>query len=137
MATVQGNSLERRKSTETEHRHLLSDSVAPSESASMIADYDDGDRTPRARSPSRAASTMTPRSYKGFASEAEYFAALEEWAESKKFLETDKRLIGFYGPKTMDDYANQPGVEFGLRKKLKARKQRKAEQQSQRRNTVA
>ena len=135
MASSRHNhSFEPRKSTETDQRHLLSDSVAPSESASMITDYEDGDRTPRARSPIRGASTAT---YKGFQSEAHYLAALEEWAESKRYLEPETRLIGFYGPKSMEWYASQPGVEIGLKRKWKARKQRKAEQQDQRRNTVA
>ena len=108
----------------------------------MITEYGDGDATPRARSPVRAASlcsdaTTISNPYRGFASEADYLAALEEWAESKKYLETGTRLIGFYGPKTMEYYASQPGVEIGLKKKWRARKERKAEKQNERRNTVA
>ncbi|TKA68162.1 hypothetical protein B0A55_07439 [Friedmanniomyces simplex] len=39
-----------RSSTDTDRRHLLSDSVAPSSAASIITETD-GDRTPRAHSP--------------------------------------------------------------------------------------
>lgn len=59
----------------------------------MITDYEDGDRTPRGRSPLRFASITTPRSYRGFPSEAHYLAALQEWADSKKYLEPETRLV--------------------------------------------
>ena len=161
MATLPPNYslIQPRKSTETDRRHLLADSVVPSEAASEIVDFADGDRTPLSHSPVRgedsssqfkipagqaherrdtiAAPSEAPRPYKGFPSEAHYLAALNEWAESKKYIYYDKSLIGFYGQKTMGDYANQAGgVELGLRKKWKARKERKAEQKMERRNTV-
>ncbi|EMC96278.1 hypothetical protein BAUCODRAFT_469676 [Baudoinia panamericana UAMH 10762] len=50
-----------RPSTETDRRYLLADSVAPSESASMITEiYGDGDRTPRARSPASSIRRAAP-----------------------------------------------------------------------------
>ncbi|KAK3671107.1 hypothetical protein LTR78_009068 [Recurvomyces mirabilis] len=54
MATLAPNyNFQPRSSTETDRRYLLADSVAPSESASIITDFadDGGDRTPRAHSP--------------------------------------------------------------------------------------
>lgn len=111
----------------------------------MMTDYGEGDRTPRPRSPLLAAShasggseaTETSRPYKGFPSEAHYLAALEKWAESRRYLEPETMLVGFYGPKTLQDYASRPGVEIGLKKRWRARKERKAEKQDCRRNTVA
>ena len=141
-----------RTSTETDRRHLLADSVAPSESASMIyVDETEGDRTPRAQSPARSSMASarretiadpTPRPYRGFPSEEAYLDALREWAESKKYIQYDRGLQGFYGSVTMQDYASRPPVEIGLKKKWRARKARKEEKkeankQSERRNTVA
>ena len=86
-----------------------------------------------------ATPSAAPRPYRGFPSEAHYLAALREWAESKKYLDAGTTLIGFYGEKSMEDYSNRPGLEMGslgLKKKWKARKEKKAEQQAARRNTV-
>lgn len=169
-----------RSSSETDRRYLLADSVAPSESASMI-DYSEAEgshRTPRAHSPvsvirhpesSRAripagaayerrdtiaTPSQTPlQPYKGFPSEAHYLAALHAWAESKKFLEPESHLVGFYGQKTMEEYASAPKIELGIKKKWRARKDARRESKgkipsatgngdsevnavSQRRNTV-
>ena len=154
MANLAPNyTLQPRSSAETDRRHLLSESnsIAPSSSASQITDFEDGDRTPRAGSPVReagpsstyerrdtiAAPSQSPQPYRGFPSEAAYLAALSEWAEHKKYIYYDTALSGFYGKKTMQEYASQPGVELGLRKKWKARKQKKEDQKAERRNTVA
>ena len=151
-----------RSSTQTDRRHLLSDSVAPSSAASIIT-VDDGDRTPRAHSPAPydkrfripagqrrdtiADPTRAPNPYRGFPSEEHYLAALRDWADSKKFMEpVDTTLYGFYGPTSLQDYANKPPVEIGLKRKWKARKEAKREQRQEqaqkntagagRRNTV-
>ncbi|KAH9843441.1 hypothetical protein Tdes44962_MAKER07384 [Teratosphaeria destructans] len=146
-----------RPSSETERRYLLAESIAPSESASMV----DGDRTPRAHSPAPseqaerfrisavgqqydrrgaiADPTTEPRPYRGFPSEAHYLAALHAWANKKKYLDpTDTTLYGFYGKITMEEYnrGKQPVQGLGLRKKWKARKQAKEEMRNERRNTV-
>ena len=107
---------------------------------------DDGDRTPRAHSPALSTSTAherratiaAPTTYKGFPSEAHYLAALNEWAESKKYVQsTDTTLLGFFGETTLEEYAKRPGVEgLGLRKKWKARKEARQEAKMARRNTV-
>lgn len=54
-------------------------------------------------------------------------AALREWAESKKYLQQDQtQLVGYYGERTLQEYADQPKMEgLGLRKKWKARKEEK------------
>jgi hypothetical protein len=109
----------------------------------------DGDRTPRAQSPSRssqvtdyerrdtiAESKPTRRPYKGFASEEEYLEALREWAEQKKYITHDTMLTGFYGKTTMQEYASRPVVDIGLKKKWRERKARKEEKRVERRNTV-
>lgn len=149
-------SLQPRASTETDRRQLLAESIAPSESSSIIS-HGDGDRTPRAHSPApsttgsafripagqrhdRHASIATPapQPYRGFPSEAHYLAALNEWAESKKYIQqTDTTLYGFYGETTMEEYASRPKMEgLGLRRKWKARKEAKQEGKGSRRNTV-
>ncbi|KAK4550864.1 hypothetical protein LTR36_000444, partial [Oleoguttula mirabilis] len=76
--------------------------------------------------------------YKGFPSEAHYLAALHEWAESKKYIQTtDTTLYGFYGENTIEDYASRPKIEgLGLRRKWRARKEAKRETKGSRRNTV-
>lgn len=153
-----------RRSTDTEHRHLLSDdrSIAPSESASAYlsptpGDETPGERTPRARSPApgyqqqlpgprrmtignpETSSIMTAtttdtttasRPYRGFPSEEAYLDALRAWAEERMFLQSgDHSLIGYYGNKTMEEYAKDRPPELqglGLRRKWKARRERKA-----------
>lgn len=151
-------STQRRDSAESERRHLLADSVAPSESASIITDITggDGDRTPRARSPASsvrhveadtrskipanqqpyprrdtmADPSSVPAPYRGFPSEAQYLAALNQWAESKKYIETtDTALIGFYGATTMEEYASRPTQDLGIKKKWRARKEAKRAKQ--------
>nr|POF11553.1 hypothetical protein CFP56_44391 [Quercus suber] len=116
MATLQ--STQPKRSQETDRHHLLadSDSIAPSESASYYVT--DADRTPRATSPAlteirhglgrrETIAGPTPQPYKGFPSEAHYLAALHAWAENKKFLEPEKTLVGWYGEKTTEEYANR------------------------------
>lgn len=149
-----------RSSAETDRRHLLADSVAPSAATSVIdyapSELGDGDRTPRAHSPSppQAPSTFripagerrdtiadpsaAPRPYKGFPSEAHYLAALHDWAESKKYIQpSDATLYGFFGPISMEEYASRPKIEgLGLKKKWRARKEAKEEARTARRNTV-
>ena len=152
MATISGpRTANPRASTETDRRHLLSESVAPSETSSLYS-YQDGDRTPRAQSPTRFTSPQplrrdtltdpTPRPYKGFPSEAAYLAALHEWAEEKKYITPNTQLFGFYGHTTMSDYASKPRPQMSmdLKKKWRERKARKEEQKlavQERRNTVA
>ncbi|TKA25562.1 hypothetical protein B0A50_05423 [Salinomyces thailandicus] len=166
-----------RSSTETDRRHLLAaDSIAPSESASMV-NYNPGDETPRAHSftstTTTTATTPTrtprpssdqpppyhnqrpntlpspfqqpqpqpqpqpqqqqqPQPYKGFPSQQAYLTALQDWAESKKYIQVgDNGLTGFYGTTTMEQYASKPKVEIGLglglRRKLRARREARAE----------
>jgi len=139
-----------RPSTETDRRQLLAESTAPSETSSIYT-ATDGDRTPRASSPARSTQTQTQRqthtrhqsmaspapsqsqSYRGFPSQAAYLSALQQWADSKKYLEPlDTGLKGFYGETTMEDYAARPkafqGEGLGLKKKWRARKQSRAEE---------
>jgi len=147
--------LQPRSSTETDRRHLLSDSIAPSAATSVI-DLSDGEQTPRAHSPANSSRTAhganvgqdsrrgtiadpstQQRPYRGFPSEAAYLAALHDWAESKKYIQTGEgALYGFYGDTTMEEYAARPKIELGLKKKWKARKEAKQEARMSRRNTV-
>lgn len=151
-----------RSSSETDQRYLLADSVAPSESASMITDTvdGDGDRTPRARSPlghcdptepvTRHQSIAAPEgaasqgSYRGFKSEQAYLDALRAWAEGRKYAEpTNTTLVGFYGTTTMAEYADRPPAfqPLGLKRKWKAmkanRQEEKAKRNEERRATIA
>jgi hypothetical protein len=140
-----------RLSKETERRHLLSDShsIAPSDSLSQLEPFD-GDRTPRAGSPARAESQSLHRGtigdiatsgptagYRGFPTEAHYLAALRSWADSKRYVENESALVGFYGETTMTEYCERPRVEFGFKKLLRERKQRMTAAREARRNTVA
>lgn len=138
----------KRTSQETDRRHLLSDSLPPSAAPSILSYADstlDGDRTPRAHSPApstQTQTTQTPQTYRGFPSEAHYLAALREWAEDHQYEKKPDVGFAFYGEKTMQDYASQPRVELGLRRKWRERKGRKNSvaqggQREERRNTVA
>ncbi|KAK3113012.1 hypothetical protein LTR53_010130, partial [Teratosphaeriaceae sp. CCFEE 6253] len=147
-------SLPPRSSTETERRHLLSDSVGPSRAASVdtaLTDRDgDGDRTPRARSPAPSLeyaedrfripagqrrdtiADPSPQPYRGFPSEAHYLAALHAWADQQKYVNpVGTELVGFYGHTSLQEYASRPPLESGLRRKWKARKEAKREKREQ------
>lgn len=140
-----------RRSTETDRRPLLSDSLAASETASLISqpyarhNDDDGEATPRAQSPAPTArretlATATPQPYRGFPSEAHYLAALRAWAEEKKYIRYDTGLKGFYGERTVEEYASQPPVSLGIREKWRARKEKRGRGEAGgkgRRNTLA
>ncbi|WPH04067.1 Hypothetical protein R9X50_00695200 [Acrodontium crateriforme] len=152
-----------RSSTETDRQHLLADSVAPSTRTS-IYEAVDGDRTPRAHSPSPSKTDTSadsppasssqderrnitpiltsPQPYRGFPSQAHYLAALEEWADSKRYVQYSQPLVGFYGLETLQEYASRPPVvQLGLRKKWRNYKERKASKGDtpvvERRNTVS
>lgn len=50
--------------------------------------------------------------------EEDYLNALRSWAEKKKFARAPQHsLVGFYGTKTVEDYANQPRPTFGRKRK--------------------
>ncbi|KJX96115.1 hypothetical protein TI39_contig831g00012 [Zymoseptoria brevis] len=123
-----------RRSTDTAQRHLLAESIAPSESASQRDMDFSGELTPRAQSPARTLTDQTThvrnvRPYRGFASEAEYLAALNAWAESKKYVQQESNLVGFYGHTTVEELANRPRIQFGISKLLKGRKEKKKAKQ--------
>lgn len=140
-----------RPSNETDRRQLLAEeSIAPSETSSIYtARGTEGDRTPRATSPARSTQTQRhtrhsslasqstaqtqTQPYRGFPSEAAYLSALQQWADSKKYLEPmETGLRGFYGETTMEELAARPkafnGEGLGLKRKWRARKQSKAEE---------
>jgi hypothetical protein len=131
---------ELRQSTDTDRRTLVAESIAPSESVSQRDTiFTDGNATPRARSPARTLTEDTPqrvqsntstiRPYRGFASEAEYLAALHAWAEEKKYVQPDSSLVGFYGQTTVEELASRPRMQFGISKLLKGRKEKKKARQ--------
>ncbi|KXS96027.1 hypothetical protein AC578_3922 [Pseudocercospora eumusae] len=70
------------------------------------------------------ASTLRPAAqpYRGFASKAEYLAALHEWAESKRYNQPDTSIVGFYGDTTLETLASKPRMEFGISRRIKQRK---------------
>ncbi|SMR59227.1 unnamed protein product [Zymoseptoria tritici ST99CH_1A5] len=120
-----------RCSTDTAQRRLLAESIAPSESASQRDMDFSGELTPRAQSPARTLTDqiLNVRPYRGFASEAEHLAALNAWAESKKYVQQESNLVGFYGHTTVEELANRPRIEFGISKLLKGRKEKKKAKQ--------
>ncbi|KAI7114028.1 hypothetical protein KC343_g18223 [Hortaea werneckii] len=67
-------------------------------------------------------------SYKGFPSQEAYLAALNEWAETQKYLPVgDNGVTGFYGEKTLEEYARKEEkgeIGFGeaLRRKMRRRR---------------
>ncbi|CAK4031137.1 Hypothetical predicted protein [Lecanosticta acicola] len=130
-------------------------SIAPSETSTQYLqeqqqeqdDDNNNNRTPRAtslastRAPSLTSTLVADDShrqrqqrYKGFPSEEAYLAALREWVESKKYIQTDATMVGYYGTTTMDEYASRPKVELGWSRRWKERKVRK---DAARRNSAA
>jgi hypothetical protein len=145
--TAEATTTSTRNSTETDRRHLLTSSVAPSETSSIYTIVGTtGSITPRASSPQRhtrhlsiasfsTTSTQVEHSYRGFPSRAEYMAALSSWADTKLYLEPSepgaKALKGFFGETTLQELAARPApvVEgLGLRRKWRARKQSRVEE---------
>ncbi|KAK1817841.1 hypothetical protein LTR12_007712 [Friedmanniomyces endolithicus] len=150
-----GSSLQPRSSTETDRRHLLADSVAPSRATSIFTA--DGDRTPRAHSPAPsdrathasnsfkipatgghphprrdtiADPSPAPQPYRGFPSEAHYLAALHAWADQQRYVDPGKTtLYGFYGHQSLQDYASKPPIEIGIRRKWRERREAKKERE--------
>lgn len=127
-----------RQSTETDRRHLLTGSTCPSETSSFVeVEAGDGERTPRAQSPASAATRfnsqqqettvdLAHQGYRGFPSRAHYLAALNAWAESKRYLEPgDSGISGYYGQTTMEEYAQRPRVELGFSSWKRHRKEKK------------
>jgi len=55
-------------------------------------------------------------SYRGFASEKEYLSALRHWVEEREYVQFDYSLIGFYGTKTAEDYAQNPNLRYNKAK---------------------
>lgn len=126
---------QQRSSQETERRHLLSPSNATTptpSAATSVVDFStaEGQTTPRAASPAPIQQLKT-HSYRGFPSEAAYLEVLQQWAESKRYLEPDTGLQGFYGQVTMEEYARRPGLKLeglGLRRRVSGwRESRKRE----------
>lgn len=73
-----------------------------------------------------------PQPYRGFPSEAAYLAALQEWADSKKYVEPGMGLVGFYGRVTSEEYARKPRVELGLSRKVRGwRRKRRGESEEE------
>jgi hypothetical protein len=130
---------------ESDRRHLLAPSIAPSVATSRapsiksvkfagessnengkvinISDESEG---------SSSSDSNVPRPYRGFPSQEAYLAALLEFGREKQYFETEQRLIGFYGTKTVEDRLREGG---GHRSKSKAarkaeKERRKSEQLS-------
>ncbi|PIA99047.1 hypothetical protein CB0940_03345 [Cercospora beticola] len=103
-----------RSSTETERTLIADEEQHPASSS-------------RAASPARTlVDTSTPTPYRGFPSQAEYLAALREWAEEKRYLQpSTTTLTGYYGKETLQAYANKPRHEFGISRKLREMKEKK------------
>jgi len=103
------------------------DSITPTQSTTQLnTEAPNADSEP-------APESKTPTPYRGFPSEEAYLAALRNWAMEKEgYIKFDTALVGWQGRKTMDDYVNQPGMEFAWRTRMKERKAEK-----QRRATVA
>ncbi|KAF2168149.1 hypothetical protein M409DRAFT_53459 [Zasmidium cellare ATCC 36951] len=115
-----------RPSTETDRRHLLSPSGATSLlSSTQTTPRASLENPPQLRRGTLADPSTTQHPYRGFPSEAAYLAAFNEWAESKKYVQHDTNLVGFYGETTMQEYAARPRQEFGLSKRWRERKAKK------------
>jgi hypothetical protein len=108
--------------TDSDYRHLLSPSAAPSRAESIRSfavetergDDDDAitPAPPRGAPPPRPRSHSEPnvkRPYRGYASEDDYIKAFTEFLREKQYFESDQQLTGFYGKDTLDDIAKRGG----------------------------
>ncbi|KAK4504926.1 hypothetical protein PRZ48_002889 [Zasmidium cellare] len=110
-----------RPSTETDRQHLLKPTSFYSPSSETTPRASTDTLQPR-RGTLADPTTITQHPYRGFPSEAAYLAAFNEWAESKRYVQPDTNLVGFYGETTMQEYAARPRQEFGLSKRWRERK---------------
>ncbi|MCJ1403036.1 hypothetical protein MMC11_006258 [Xylographa trunciseda] len=57
----------------------------------------------------------TPSRWGNYSTEAEYLSALRAWVEDKQYAAPGDKsaLVGFYGAKTMSQYADAPGLWGG------------------------
>jgi len=107
-------------------------SIAPDDSITPTQSRIDLTNTNVTSTPETESEAKRPTPYKGFPSEEAYLEALRSWVSEKTHIKFDTALIGWQGTKTMQDYANQPGIEFAWRTRMKERKAEK-----QRRATIA
>ncbi|MCJ1435054.1 hypothetical protein MMC27_004424 [Xylographa pallens] len=61
----------------------------------------------------------TPSRWGNYSTEAEYLTALRAWVEDKQYTAPGDKsaLVGFYGSKTMSDYASAPGLRSGKKER--------------------
>lgn len=88
---------------------------------------DDRDDTSSLASTLVESTQQAQKPYRGFPSEQAYLRALNEWADSKRYIQPDAGLVGFYGTTTMEQYASRPKVELGITRRWKERKAKKEE----------
>ncbi|MCJ1392066.1 hypothetical protein MMC18_004933 [Xylographa bjoerkii] len=83
----------------------------------------------------RTLPAYTPSRWGNYSTEAEYLTALRAWVEDKQCAAPgDKSLLaGFYGTKTMSDYASAPGLRSGKKERRASEAQVAIEGQGQRR----
>jgi len=111
---------------DSDHRHLLSPSAAPSRAesirsfgASTSGDADAADSNSASTAPPLPRGSAGPprsqsapaaaRPYRGYASEDEYIAAFAAFLREKQYFESEQQLTGFYGAETLADYAARGG----------------------------
>lgn len=125
---------------DSEYRHLLSPSVAPSRTESIrsfatnseLGDQDAIAPLPAAGKQRALSEPNVKRPYRGYPSEDDYIKAFTEFLMEKQYYETDTQLTGFYGKETMDDYIKKGGHgPFS-----KSRADRKREKERRKRDAV-
>jgi len=107
---------------DSDYRHLLAPSAAPSRAESIRSfaveterGEDDVDAItalpPRgaAAKPRSQSEPNVQRPFRGYASEDEYIKAFTEFLREKQYFESDQQLTGFYGKDTLDDYIKRGG----------------------------
>lgn len=127
----------RAPSVDSDRRHLLTTSRPPSIASMMTQDIvPDDSASVRSRVTFADQPTTTPlsrsvsvpdagQSYRGFPSREAYYAALEEFAQERKFFKADQQLVGFYHHKTMAEYTEGGGARSLSKDQRKAEKERR------------
>jgi hypothetical protein len=128
---------------DSDRRHLLAPSVAPSVASSRPAsvvsfhtDVKDTSSQSSRHSVHSKPANRANKSHRGYPSEEAYLQALMEFGKEQEFFESDNRLIGFYGTKTVEDYLGKQAEERAIRDAEKAKRRAEKEEKKRRKSTT-
>lgn len=103
---------------------VITQDVTPDDSASVRSRVTFAEQSTTMNLTRSASVPDASQSYRGFPSREAYYAALEQFAQERKFFKPEQQLVGFYHHKTMADYVSEKGGARSMSKE-----QRRAEKE--------